>query len=304
MPISRATRQAILDELSLSGISWSGRLEEPDFLARIYPMREMPSHDHRYRSAYRDVQQHRVYNTDWQDDWVFTDARFQLVDGPDQVFLRFLAETVHPVVREDVGTAARLVAGYNEHLRLDGYELHETGQIAGRPVFGARSLVESSRSISQLRAASPLVDAAYISQQITRMEAAVTSDPDLAIGTAKELLETVAKTILDEAGIEYQSSEGLTRLVAEARDALNLVPEDVDSQSTTGNALRRLLGSLGGIAGALVELRNSAGTGHGRTAHAGMLDARHARLAAGASATLATFLFESYHSTLRGEAET
>lgn len=29
MPISEITRRAIIDELSLSNISWSGRLEEP-----------------------------------------------------------------------------------------------------------------------------------------------------------------------------------------------------------------------------------------------------------------------------------
>jgi hypothetical protein len=41
------------------------------------------------------------------------------------------------------------------------------------------------------------VDSAYSSRQVTRMEEAIESDPELAIGTAKEFIETMCKTILD-----------------------------------------------------------------------------------------------------------
>ena len=39
------------------------------------------------------------------------------------------------------------------------------------------------------------VDSAYISRQVTRMEEAAESDPELAIGTAKEFIETICRTI-------------------------------------------------------------------------------------------------------------
>ena len=55
MAITEVVRRAIVDELILDGTAWSGRLEEPDFLARIYPMYELPSYDKRFDSAYRDV---------------------------------------------------------------------------------------------------------------------------------------------------------------------------------------------------------------------------------------------------------
>jgi hypothetical protein len=45
--------------------------------------------------------------------------------------------------------------------------------------------------------AAAIVDTAYISRQVTCMEQAVATDPELAIVTAKEFLETVCKTILD-----------------------------------------------------------------------------------------------------------
>lgn len=269
-------------------------IEEPDFLARIYPIHDMESGDRRFDSAYGDVWQHRINNHDWTDDWVFSDDRFQLMNGPDEVFLRFLAETAHPVVRPDRETAEAMVANYNNHLQHDGYELHATGEISGRPVFGARSLIEGTRAVEQLRAVSPHVDAAYISQQITRMESSISSDPDLAIGTAKELVETVAKTILDELGIEYSRNDDLTALVKATRKALKLVPEDVPESAKASDTIRRLLSNLGTVTDSLAALRNAYGTGHGRSANTGGLEPRHARLAVGSATTLATFLFETH----------
>lgn len=298
MPITEITRRAIIDELILGDHWWAGRLEEPDFLARIYPINDMESHDRRFDSAYGDVWQHRVNNHDWTHDWIFTDDRFDLMDGPDEVFLRFLAETVHPVVRTDRDIAESMVASYNEHLRHDGYELHPTGEISGRPVFGARSLIDGPRAIEHLRAVSRDVDAAYISQQITRMESSITSDPDLAIGTAKELVETVARTILDELGIEYSKNDDLPALVKATRKALELVPEDVPESAKASDTIRRLLSNLGTVTDALASLRNAYGTGHGRSAGSGGLQPRHARLAVGSAATLATFLFETHEERL------
>ena len=66
---------------------------------------------------------HQVMNSDWSDDWVFTDRRFDLLFGSDEAFLKFLAETVHPVVRPDTTQALALVHEYNLHLAVDGWEL-------------------------------------------------------------------------------------------------------------------------------------------------------------------------------------
>lgn len=294
MSISEVTRRAVVDELTVGDHWWAGRLDEPDFLARIYPMDDLPSTDGRFKNAYGDVRQHRINNHDWQDDWVFTDERFQVMTGADEVLLRFLAETVHPVVRPDPVEAEAMVGMYNRHLRPDGYELHITGDISGRPVYGARSLAEGSAAVGLLRAASPQVDVAYISQQITRMESAINSDPDLAIGTAKELVETVAKTILDDLGVQYGKRDDLPDLVKAARKALRLVPDSVPDDRQAADTVRRLLSNLGAVVDGIATLRNWYGTGHGRPAGSNGLQPRHARLVVGAAATLATFLFESH----------
>ena len=99
--INRSTRNNLLDWLALSEYRWSGRLEHPEFLARLYKLELLPSTDSRYNTATGDIYQHTVNNWDWEDDWVFSDDRFQLRDGTDENLLNFLVETVHPVVRDD-----------------------------------------------------------------------------------------------------------------------------------------------------------------------------------------------------------
>ena len=43
--------------------------------------------DRRHATAREDIGRHRLANDDWDDAWVFSDPRFQLADGPDQVLL-------------------------------------------------------------------------------------------------------------------------------------------------------------------------------------------------------------------------
>src|SRR5688500_1054712 len=98
--ISEVTRRSIIDYLESTGIEWSGRLPEDEFLARLYDLSSMPSNDHRFQDAAGDIRKHRVMNpNDWENDWVFLDSRFNLLWADDKQFLRFLCETVHPIVR-------------------------------------------------------------------------------------------------------------------------------------------------------------------------------------------------------------
>lgn len=138
--ISEVTRRNIVDYFSMANVSWAGRLAEDDFLARLYDLTKMPSHDHRFSDAGGDIWQHRVNNFDWGgEDWVFTDGRFNLLHAPDAEFLRFLCETIHPVVRPDESTARELAAFYNQNLVVDGWLLSEAKLVSGKPIFEPRS---------------------------------------------------------------------------------------------------------------------------------------------------------------------
>jgi hypothetical protein len=138
--ISEVTRRAIIDRFDASGISWSGRLADDEFLARLYDLAALPSDDYRYHNAAGDIHQHRVRNDDWNNDWVFYDARFNLLRDSDDHFLRFLCETIHPIVRPSVEDARELANAYNEELAADGWQIVEAKEISGKPIFAAQKV--------------------------------------------------------------------------------------------------------------------------------------------------------------------
>jgi len=291
--ITEITRRNISDAFALNRINWSGRLEEQDFLARIYDLKSMPSSDPRYSDASSDIWMHRTRFNDWEDDWIFTDSRFDLLRAPDDEYLRFLCEVIHPAVQwnpEHVETICTII---NEHLRIDGLELCEVSQISGRPVFEAREIIEAiSQTKETAKIVTQSVDKEYLSRQVARMQAAVTSDPDVAIGTAKELIETICKTILSERNEPFSKDERVPRLVRQVAGALELIPSHIEFQSA--EIVKRMLSNLASVADGIAELRNLHGTGHGKHASAAGLESRHARLAVGAATCLVVFLWESH----------
>lgn len=289
--ISEVTRRAIIDYLSV-GRQWSGALNEDEFLGRIYDLKRMPSTDYRpeYDNAAKDIHKHRVMNSDWSDDWVFADGRFDLLYGPDEPFLRFLAETVHPVVRPDTAECETMVAEYNTLLGIDGWEMHPVKEISGKPVFRYRRAIDSARPhLQEAERVAEALSGHYVAQQVRRMQEAVEKDPELAIGTAKEFLETLCKTILNERGVAVPKNEDFPALVKSTVKSLSVVPKGTAAQPQAEKTITILLGNLGAIGHQLAEMRNQSGTGHGKsTDHVGLQE-KHAKLAVGAAATESAF---------------
>jgi hypothetical protein len=92
-----------------------------------------------------------------------------------------------------------------------------------------------------------------------------TDDPALLVGTAKEMLESTAKYVLDVFSIPYTASTDFEQLWFHARDRLGLHPKDIDVSRPGGAQVRELLQSSWTIARMTNEVRNVEGTGHGRT---------------------------------------
>ena len=138
------------------------------------------------------------------------------------------------------------------------------------------------------------LDAPEFHRQVERMRASVESDPALALGTAKELVETACKTILEEHGRPVGSEWDIGRLIKEAREVLKLLPTDIPDSVKGAESIKRLLANLGSVVQGLGELRNLYGTGHGRSGKQRSIEPRHARLASGAAAALVTFLLETH----------
>lgn len=181
--LPRQVRQNIVDGLKLEKVAWFGTLDDVEFLSRLYDLNGMPSNDSRYKDAAGDIWQHRFNNDDWENDWVYSDDRFKLLDGSAEAFLRFLCEVVHPVVRPSRDEAIKLVSHFNDQLRQAGWEIFEEEFIAGRPRFSYRPLRnQTARAVMRARTVADALDAGWMAKEIERLEQAVDRDPALAIG--------------------------------------------------------------------------------------------------------------------------
>lgn len=132
--ISGITRRDIFDIFRVDFINYYGRLNEIDFLKRIYDLENIRSTDSRFENAERDIWQHTVNNDDWERDWIFSDSRFELLTS-DEVLLKFICEVFHPVVRNESFNWKKYQKIINNLLEQDGYELFEGESISGRVVF-------------------------------------------------------------------------------------------------------------------------------------------------------------------------
>jgi hypothetical protein len=297
--ITPPTRRDIFDYLRTDGGPWWGRLDDVSFLDRLYDLDALPTTDYRvgqFPNARADIWQHRFNNEDWPDDWVFSDPRFDLATGPDEMLLGFLAQVVHPIVHPDADRARQVVEGLNGLLARDGWLLKPMGSLSGRPIYApARVDAGANPAVAFAREVATQLDAEHISQQITRMEGAVGADPELAIGTAKEFVESICKSILDELQIPHDKKDDLPALVKKTTRALQLTPDDIADSAKAADTIKRMLNNLGTLVQGSAELRNAYGTGHGKSkAQASRLKPRHARLAVGAAATLGVFLYETH----------
>lgn len=135
----------------------------------------------------------------------------------------------------------------------------------------------------------------HLHRLLERLDKSVDEDPALAIGSAKELVESICKTILDERGIAYKKDADIGALVKDARSELGLISDSIPEAAKGAEAIRRLLSNLGNVAQGLGQLRNLYGSGHGRHGAERGLSPQHARLVVEAAAVLATFLLETHH---------
>lgn len=293
--ISPLTRRNVLDWLALSGHSWAGRLDDEDFLGRLYDLSALGSTDTRFSDAAGDIWQHRTRNYDWDDDWVFSDPRFNLRDGSDENLLRFLAETVHPLVRKDQDEAGALVRAYNDTLRPDGFEIVETSRMGDRAVYSwRRTAAVRAPAASALRDHPDLADKAVIIQHLDRIQRDLNSDPSAAISSSKNLLETLCKIVLSDRGVQYSPSEDLPGLFAKVAAELSINADSVPDDARGSDSIRKMMRTLTTTVQAVAEARNSTlGDGHGGE-HESPAQPRHARLVYNATTAVAEFIVDTW----------
>lgn len=126
-----------------------------------------------------------------------------------------------------------------------------------------------------------------VNEEIERISRTLEDDPADAITASRALVETVCKAILEELDKPFEERDDLPSLYKKTAMALKLDP--VQHEVVYRQALQGLVSAIQGLA----ELRNKLGDAHGKRRGAIRPEPRHARLAAGAAATVATFLIET-----------
>ena len=156
-----------------------------------------------------------------------------------------------------------------------------------------RLLATGSINADDIHAHAETFNDQYLSNQIIRINNSIDKDPCLAIGSAKELIETCCKSILRHLDVPADDKPNITKLAKTTLKHLNLLPEQHSGKKKYDN-IKNTLQSLSSIVHNVDEIRAEYGTGHGPDATSPRLQSRHAKLVAGSAITLVNFLYDTY----------
>jgi len=134
-----------------------------------------------------------------------------------------------------------------------------------------------------------LPDWEHVTHDWNKARRRLASDPDGAITSARALLESVCKHILDDAGIGYKADDSLPNLYYLTVQELNLAPGQHQEEG-----FKKILGNAQAVVNELAALRNDQGDAHGKGRKAYRPAARHAELAVGFAGTIASFLVSTW----------
>lgn len=144
---------------------------------------------------------------------------------------------------------------------------------------------ESWRARAAVSEALEVFASGHMQEVWTKALARRADDPEGAVTTARTLLETVCKHILEDAGAEYREGLPLRKLYKRAADVLEIAPTD-----DLAPILKELFESCVNIVGGVGDLRNHLSDAHGRGPFGAMPHWRHAELAVNLSGAMATYL--------------
>jgi hypothetical protein len=152
---------------------------------------------------------------------------------------------------------------------------------------------EDQAALDELQAEAAALGIQDVDEHAVRIRRGLHEDPAQAIGSSKELLETVLKAVLGLHGAGPETKVDIPKLVKDANVALGLDAAGVRNEDPGAKQRRQLLGSLSHIVNSAAELRNAGfGTGHG-VSQRPTLDIATARLVVSAAVAVATFYIEA-----------
>lgn len=176
-----------------------------------------------------------------------------------------------------------------EYLKLPSW-LREREPALYNALYGG----EDDVVVDELQATAVRLGLQDVDEHAARIRRGLREDPAQAIGSAKELLETVLKAVLELHGNGPETKVDVPKLVKEASVRLGLNAGGHRGDEPGAEQRRRLFTALGNIVNATAELRNAGfGTGHGGSQRPA-LDGATARLVVSSAVAVATFYIEAW----------
>ena len=138
------------------------------------------------------------------------------------------------------------------------------------------------------------VDSAHIRNSWTKALARSKDDPDGAITSARTLIESTCKYILDIHNEKYSRTDDLPKLYKKTITCLDLSPTP-----ESDSIFKEILGSSRSIVSSIGALRNRLGDAHGRGHKIIQVDERHAKLAVELAGAMTTYLIETHEAEIK-----
>jgi hypothetical protein len=133
------------------------------------------------------------------------------------------------------------------------------------------------------------VDENYIKAEWEKALHRISADPEAAITSARTLIETTCKYILDQLNVDYDDVVDLPKLYKIVADNLNLAPD-----RHTEPLFKQILGGCQSVVNGLGALRNKLSDSHGKKATQARPSKRHAEFAVNLAGSMTLFLLETY----------
>ena len=166
-----------------------------------------------------------------------------------------------------------------------------------RPILAAIEQSGLAPSDSVVTQTLQKFDASHVQGAWSKALERRSSDPEGAITSARTLIESVCKHILDESGITYDDGLDLPKLYKLTAETLKLAPSQHTEQ-----VFKQILGGCTAIVEGLGSLRNRLSDAHGKGKIGSKPASRHAELAVNLSGALAIYLLATWEA--RNEAAT
>lgn len=157
------------------------------------------------------------------------------------------------------------------------------------PAFAYLEAHARSPAAAEIAQVLEVFDAEHVHSAWQKALARRNTDPEAALTSARTLLESTCKHILEGLGVAYVDTADLPDLYSAVAKALNLSPSQHTEQ-----IFKQVLSGCHSVVHGLGALRNRLGDAHGKSPTAYRPLPRHAALAVNLSGGMAMFLIETF----------